>query len=37
MRNELCVLLDMCEIGYPSRQHEPIWLFRESIKEYLLI
>ena len=34
MRNELCVLLDMCVIGYPSRQHEPICLLRESTKEY---
>ena len=34
MRNELCVLLDMCVIGYPSRQHEPVWLLGQSIKEY---
>lgn len=33
MRNELCVLLDMCVVGYPSRQHEPVWLLGESIKE----
>ena len=26
MRNELCVLLDIRVIGYPRRQHEPVWV-----------